>query len=61
MALKGLLHRVTCGTTVFGLDWRLGGGQNKMVEIEVKGQMITHDFLAPDRMSSSSPKTLVAI
>ena len=47
MALKGLLHRVTCGTTVFGLDWRLEGGQNKMVEIEVKGQMITHDFLVP--------------
>ena len=32
-----------------------------MVEIEVKGQMITHDFLDPDRMSSSYPKTLVAI
>ena len=27
-----------------------------MVEIEVKGQMITHDFLDPDRMSFSYPK-----
>ena len=39
----------------------LGGGWTKMVEIEVKGQMITHDFLDPDRMSSSYPKTLVPI
>ena len=44
----------------FVTKW-LGGGGNKMVEIEVKGQMITHDFLAPDRMSSSYPKTLVPI
>ena len=33
----------------FVTKW-LGGGRTKMVEIEVKGQMITHDFLAPDRM-----------
>ena len=39
----------------------LGGGGTKMVEIEVKGQMITHDFLDPDRMSSSYPKILVPI
>ena len=44
----------------FVTKW-LGGGWTKMVEIEVKGQMITHDFLAPDRMSSSYPKTLVPI
>ena len=44
----------------FVTKW-LGGGGSKMVEIEAKGQIITHDFLAPDRMSSSYPKTLVAI
>ena len=44
----------------FVTKW-LGGGRTKMVEIEVKGQMITHDFFAPDRMSSSYPKTLVPI
>ena len=27
-----------------------------MVEVEVQGQMITHVFLDPDRMSSSYPK-----
>ena len=44
----------------FVTKW-FGGGRTKMVEIETKGQIITHDFSAPDRMSSSYPKTLVAI
>ena len=44
----------------FVTKW-LGGGWTKMVEIEVNGQMITHDFSDPDRMYSSYPKTLVPI